>query len=93
MSQRVTLARLEAIVKRINIMTHSPLESWSRSPDGKCIAKIGNYHLYGAYGGWALHRMQSPGGGIEDVLQCGYQSKRELERLLFAFIRGLEVKS
>lgn len=59
--------------------------------NGKGIykANIGNYHLSGAYGGYSLYRMDNDGGGVQDVLVCGYISKRDLYYRMQAFIRGL----
>ncbi len=91
-SNRVTQKDLEAIVLRINRITKSPETSYTKSKTGKYVSNIGNYHLNGAYGGWTLHRMDNEKGGIEDVLRCGYVSKRELQKLLFAFIAGLDVE-
>lgn len=90
MSKRITLKDLKAIVTRINIITRSPQESYIKNEQGRYVAQIGNYHLNGAYGGYALHRMDNEGGGVQDVLQVGHVSKPELQRLLFAYIRGLE---
>lgn len=88
--KRVTQKDLEAIVKRINLITNSPETSYTKDASGKYTANIGNYHLDGAYGGYALHRMVSEGGAIEDVLSVGHVSKPELQRLMFAFIAGLQ---
>lgn len=90
MSKQVTKAQLEAVVERINRMTNSPLTSYTKSKDGKYKANIGNYHLSWAYGGVALHRMCSDGGGVSDVLSIGHAPKRECLNAMFAFIRGLE---
>lgn len=91
MSNRITMKDLEAQVKRINLITKSPLESYTKHTNGKLTANIGNYHLSGAYGGFALHRMQSSGGGITDVLGSGHTSKRELFLMIRAYIEGLRV--
>lgn len=88
-SDRGTIKHLEAIVDRINRITQSPLASYKKV-DEKYVAQIGNYHLDGAYGGYALHRMHNESGGVTDVLQVGHVPKPELQRLLFAYIRGLE---
>ena len=85
--QTATLKMLESIVDRINKMTNNPIESYSRIDD-KFTANIGNYHLSGAYGGYALHRMHNLGGGVSDVFQCGHVSKREMLNRLNAFIAG-----
>ncbi len=89
----VTIKDLEAIVNRINRITESPLIPWTCNKSGKYRANIGNYHLDGAYGGWALHRMVSEGGGITDVLRVGHVSKREIQKLMFVFITGLEERN
>jgi hypothetical protein len=85
----VTESQLKAVVARINRITGSPSEPYTKNADGKYSSNIGNYHLDGAYGGVSLHRMASDGGGASDVLQCGHVSKRELLSLMFAYIAGL----
>ena len=90
MSKRTTLKDLENIISRINSMTGSPPETWTKV-DGKLRSNVGNYHLNGAYGGWRLDRIVNESGAVDDVLQVGYVSKPELKRLLFAFINGLGV--
>ena len=92
MSERITKKRLEAIVNRINEMTKSPIEPYTKLKSGKFRANIGCYHLSYAYGGVELERMHSSGGGTEDVLGVGYVSKPELDRLLFAFMAGITNK-
>lgn len=92
MNNRVSIKDLEAIVSRINRITGSPEASYVKDAAGKYTAQIGNYHLDGAYGGYALHRMVSEGGAVSDVLHVGHVSKRELQRLMFAFISGIEVE-
>ena len=87
--QRIGVKNLQAVVDRINRMAGSPMEPWVRGEDGKLRGQIGNYHLDGAYGGYALHRMVNEGGGIINITD-GYRPKRELYDLLFAFIRGME---
>jgi hypothetical protein len=85
--QTITLKHLESTVNRINTMMNNPVEAYSKVND-KYIANIGNYHLNGAYGGYALHRMHNLSGGISDVFQCGHVSKRELMNRMQAFING-----
>lgn len=87
----ITQAHLQAIVDRINRMTGSPMETYTKRGEN-ITANIGNYHLDGAYGGVALHRMASEGGGIEDVFRVGHTSKRELANRMHAFIVGLEAR-
>lgn len=89
MGTRVNQKQLEAVVARINRITKSPETSYTKIGD-KFKANIGNYHLDYAYGGVALHRMVSDGGGITDVLRVGHVPKREILNLMFAYIQGLE---
>lgn len=90
---KITEKQLKDLVTRINILTDSPLEPWSKDTDGKLRADVRNYHLDWAYGGVALRRMDTVGGGISDVLGTGFSTKRELYNQLHAFIRGMEIMS
>ena len=90
MKNQITIKNLESVVLRINKLTGSPESSYTKNANGKFTANIGNYHLDGAYGGYALHRMQSIGGGVQDVFRIGHVSKRELYNAMFAFISGIE---
>ena len=80
---RVTNSQLEAVVNRLNRITGSPHQPYENG-----LPREGNYHLSGAYGGWALHRM-TKGGGTSDVLNTGHISKRDLINRMFAYTRGL----
>jgi hypothetical protein len=71
------------------MVTGSPVEQYS-TVNGKLVANIGNYHLSGAYGGYALHRMVNVGGGITDVSQSGHVSKRALYDILHAYLAGYD---
>jgi hypothetical protein len=97
MNKRITKSDLDAVVKRINRITGSPMDMYNRTEDenGKGIykANIGNYHLSGAYGGHSLHRMETDGGGVQDVLGCGHLAKRDLYDRMHAFIRGLSTST
>lgn len=96
--QRITDKNLQAVVDRINRETGSPMLSYDAPKTeaehamyrGGKVAQIGNYHLYHAYGGVALHRMVSNGGGVEDVLRMGCVPKRELYNAMHAFLAGLD---
>jgi hypothetical protein len=87
----VTQKQLEAVVERINTITKSPIETWKRDKNNKLKAQIGNYHLYGAYGAVALHRIVSDGGGVEEIIHLG--TKRELLNCMWAYISGLTFKA
>lgn len=85
---RITERDLESVVARINKMTGSPATPYTRDENGKFTANVGNFHLDAAYGGWALHRMETTGGGVEVILS-GYVPKRELYEKMQAFLSGL----
>ena len=89
MANVITLKNLQAVVDRINTTTGSPMEQYT-SVNGKLVANIGNYHLSGAYGGYVLHRMDNLSGGITDISQSGYISKRALYDLLHMYLAGYE---
>ena len=87
---RITERDLKAVVNRINQITGSPLEPYTKQDDGGFKANPGNYHLDHAYGGVSLKRMCNEGGGVSDVINSGYTTKRDLYNLMQAYIRGLE---
>lgn len=89
---RITVKHLQAIVDRINRLMGTPAEPWTKGEDGKIHANIGNYHLGGAYGGYALDQMVNDGGGVRSVFGCGHIAKRELADRMHAFIVGIEAK-
>ena len=87
--QRITINDLQKLVDRINKIKGTPSKPWEDNKDGKYVANIGNYHLDGAYGGYALHQMMNNGGGIKDIF-CGHMTKREIYNRMQAFISGCE---
>ena len=88
--RRITIEDLDHVVDAINTLQDLPLKPWTRV-DGKLVPNAWNYHLSGAYGGYALHRHGSSGTGIRDIFQVGHVSKRELHGLLQAYLAGLRV--
>lgn len=86
---RITRKNLDACVDMLNRMTNSPPESYVEV-DGRWKAQPGNFHISGAYGGYALHRMCNEGGGVSDVFNSGHMKARELYELIHAFRRGIE---
>jgi hypothetical protein len=86
---RITQKDLEAVVKHINEITHSPLESYTKDLEGRLKANVGNYHLSYAYGGVALHRMSNGSGGVTTPINSGHVTKRELYKLMQAYINGI----
>lgn len=88
---RITEKHLEAVVARINAATASPTLPWSPRDGGGMRANVGNYHLDYAYGGVALHRMESEGGDVSTPIGGGYCHKRELYERMHAYLAGLQV--
>ncbi len=88
MSQRITRAFLDAKADTLNSLTNSPAES-SRMVDGKYRANVGSYHISGSYGGYCLHRMANEAGGVNDVLNCGHITAKQLAALMSAYTAGL----
>ena len=92
--ERITQKDLDWLVNRINEVTNSPIESWTRNgEEGKrkpgFEANIDNYHLDCAYGGVKLSRMINKGGGITNISTGGYGTKRELYNWMKAFLAGM----
>lgn len=87
MRNRITVADLEAVCARINKVTDSPAEPYTKVGE-KYKSNPGNFHLSGAYGGWRLERM-SEGGGSSDVVNTGYTTKRDLYNRMQAYLSGL----
>ena len=92
MANRITDKDLENVVARINRITNSPLEAYTKDENGKFRANTGNYHLSYAYGGVELQRMHNEAGGVTTPLNTGHVTKRELYNLMQAYINGLQDK-
>ena len=86
---RITLTMLRNKVDQLNQLTGNPLEPYVTEEKG-IRAAVGNYHLSGAYGGYALHRHANPSGGVCDIFGRGHMTKRELYDLLCAYMLGIE---
>jgi hypothetical protein len=87
---RVTLNQLEAVIDRINRETDSPMQPYVPDADGRQRAQIGNFHLSRAYGGFALHRMVTDGGGVSSPLSTGHIPARELLGRMLAYLAGID---
>ena len=82
MKQRITEADLASKVHRLNEIVFNkevPPEHFA----------VGKFHLDHAYGKVQLHQCKSTGGQIDDVLRCGFLTKRELYEKMDAFISGI----
>lgn len=93
MSNRITVNMLEGMIRAINKAAGTPEAAYSKQADGSYKPNANNYHLSGAYGGYALEQMSSRKGcsGISSVFNCGHVPKRDLYNRMRAFLSGLEV--
>lgn len=98
MSERITQRDLEAVCRRINRTVNGTDETpcWTRRyepgdpPNGANVASIGVYYIDGAYGGVALYRIVTDGGGVQDVFGNGHLAKRDLYSRMHGFLVGIE---
>lgn len=81
---------LDSMVARLNNLTGSPVDPYTRQPDGSYTANVGNYHISEAYGGFALERMATVNGGVLCISHDGYGTKTQLGAFLRAFMDGIE---
>ena len=91
MNNRTTISLLNQLVEQINIETNSPLTIRTHK-DGKSTANVGHYCLDQAYGGVQLSRVTNTSGAERNVFTDGFTTKKEQERLIRAFLNGLETK-
>lgn len=85
---RVTEKQLNEAIKYLNKLMDTPVERHTFK-DGKYRANIGNYHLDCAYGGYMLVQTVTEGGGIRNVSNGGYGTKRELLSFIHAYRDGI----
>lgn len=89
-----TLKDLKNLVDRLNGLTENPKETWTSVSElgfFKCVANIGNYYLYQAYGKVGLHQITNEGGGIREIFSL--TTKPDLDKLLRAFLKGFEAST
>jgi len=86
--QRITRKELDGSINYLNRITSNAAEPYRKEGD-KWIANIGNFHISGAYGGFALHQMGNEDGGIRDIFQQGHMPMRELYNLVYAYAKGI----
>jgi len=88
---RITRKDLQSIIDRLNLATGSPVEPYVKGDDGRFHAQPGCWHIHGAYGGFALHRMVNAGGGVSDPFGH-YMPARDLYNRIYAMLIGLGIK-
>jgi hypothetical protein len=86
---RITRKDLDGAVNLLNRITGNEAEPYRKEGD-KWVTNLGNFHISGAYGGFALHRMATDTGGVNDIFNRGHMPMRELYDLIHAYRRGIE---
>lgn len=88
MSERITKANLDHLLKQINLRAGSEDWEWRKREDGKGLtSNVGHYVLDWAYGGVALERFCSDGGGVCTIIsRC---TRRELWYRMRAYLDGM----
>lgn len=76
MSRRITQKELSAQVETLNRIL------------GREPGTIGAFELYGAYGGWAVHRRVNSGGGVTDLSGVAFTA-REVHHFLNGMLAAL----
>lgn len=91
MAQRTTVKDLEQLVRIIErAHGYDPDEAIWKRAEGRNVATIGRFYLDGAYGGYALYRIVTEGGGVSDISRIGHVPKRELETFLRGYLADLD---
>lgn len=99
MAYRYTMADLSRLVDRLNREVGAEPKAYRDATEEEkaagfyAVANIGTYYLMGAYGGQKLVQITTHGGGVRDVLNVGYGSKREVYRALSAYLDGIAAAS
>lgn len=93
MSDRITNKQLEQLCVVLNnsLGTYGVTEPWRRDEDGTLRANIGVFYIDGGYGGVALYRMVTDGGGVTDVFNVGHITKRDLYNRIRALMVGIDL--
>ena len=86
MTTRITVSHLRKLCASLNAATDSPAHYWQDKESRS--AALGHHTISCAYGGYALHRVCSPGGGLIDIFACGHVSARTLYCMMQAYLQG-----
>lgn len=87
MTNRITNAQLESVVRQINEALGQPTESYVRDADGKFRCVAGVYQIGGAYGGVRIERIANDAGGVSTI--TNYDTKRVTYNAARAVLEGI----
>jgi hypothetical protein len=82
---RVSESLLVKAIDHLNKVTGKPVDTYKRE-DGRCVAQIGNYHLWSGNGSYSLYQIATEGGGVKDILWG--KTKSELYGKIDSFLKG-----
>lgn len=86
MSSRITQKRLESAVENLNATFGQDATPYIEGEDGHLTAVPGVFVTDYAYGGVAVNRISTTGGGVSTVIERG--TLRETYEAVFAMMRG-----
>jgi len=89
LTYRVSKQDLENAIDRLNRAAGTPATPYTRNKQGKLVANDGNYHLYGAYGGYKFIQMLN-GGGCNNPASMGFETKKQCLAMIHAYTVGIE---
>jgi len=81
---RIKIADIERVILDLNNSLGYPTK-----PYIKGVSQEKNYHLYEAYGGYALRQISNKAGGITTIFRL--TTKRELFDQIAAFAIGIDI--
>ena len=81
---RIKIADIERVILDLNNSLGYSTESYSKG-----VSQEKNYHLYEAYGGYALHQVSNKAGGSTTIF--GLTTKRELFDQIAAYASGIGI--
>jgi hypothetical protein len=86
----ITIKNLENEIRILNESTNNPVETYTVDKKSKDIkANIGNYHLYRAYGSFALQQICNESGGATDIFSL--TTKKELYDQISSMLKGIGI--
>jgi hypothetical protein len=88
---RITQKDLEYLVLELNRSTGKPIEPYTKQSDGSFKSNTGCYILDYAYGGVALNKLVTDGGGVMRISKDGYGTKRQLHDFIVAILTGMTI--
>ncbi len=90
---RITSKHLEQLCRVLNNRVNGNNDPLWRRVASENVATIGAFYIDGAYGGVALYRIVTDGGGVTDIFRSGHMPKRDLYARMTALLDGIDLAS